>query len=416
MYGGLTYGGAHKQGMNLAKVLDKNKFNVRYFWCRPAIDKYSGFKHPLVDLMFLDDLRKNGVEVVEFKVGYRDISQKNHPWFETNFFEIFNLYKTDFIFAVRSGQAEFPVMHINKPFIEWNVFGGVDKSSNLVYSVAVSPWVQKQYLQRGGDKLKSDFCFTGINVPMSQENFRQDYKIEKNTIVLGFHQRVDDGICGEHALLAWKTAKDKTNKELAFLVLGGSENYKEIAKKLGLNVFFLPISTDSVFISKFLNTLDIYTHSGKAGESLGVAIEEAMMHKLPVVAMKGKYNGHVDVIGETTQVTENIEQYSELLLRLINDDALRSSISEKSFKRAKLLFSFDGMKQYFENLFTALYNKYCIENINNFSVVPMDIYNHLSVRMIMYRILYRFPRLLNFVLSFRNKLLIIINKSKYGNR
>ncbi|MCK9581409.1 MAG: glycosyltransferase, partial [Methanoregula sp.] len=241
-------------------------------------------------------------------------------------------------------------------------------------------------------------------------------KIDEKTIVLGFHQRVDDGICGEHALKAWKLVEDLTDKKILFLILGGSEKYKKIAKELGLNVIFLPVSTDSVFVSKFLNTLDIYTHSGKVGETLGLAIQEAMMYKLPVVAMRGKYNGHVDVIGDTSPVPGDIEGYTELLAKLINDDIFRMNVSEKSFERAKKLFSVDSMKQYFENLFIEQYQNYCAENKKDFAILPTTIYNHLNFRTITYRILYRFPRLLNFVLSLRNKLLIFIHKFAYGSR
>ncbi len=410
-YGGLSYGGAHRQSMVLSKVLNKDIFNVRYFWCNHILDKYSDSSFPAQDLSFLEELKENGVVPVEFHVGYRDISESYHAWKNTNFFEIFEKYPTDLIFSVRSGRPEFPTIHINKPLIEWNVFGSVDTvSNNLIYSVAVSPWVQRTYIKNGGNSNKSDYCFYGLEEPKTNENLRKLLNISNEHIVIGFHQRNDDNIFSEHAMNAWKYILNITDKKIYFLVLGGSDKYKNLASRLGINVHFLPVVFDSFEVSKFLNTLDIFSHSAGAGESLGIAVQEAMIHRLPIVSIYGKNNGHIDVIGKTVEVAKTQQDYNEILLDLVENNQKRNLIGSLSYKRAIEEFSIRSMKKYFENLFSQKYLEY--QNAT-FSVISTSIYDKFSFRKTLYRFLYSFPILMRFAtklyLIYKNTIIISLS-------
>jgi len=393
-YGGLSYGGAHRQSMVLAKVLNKNIFNVRYFWCKHILDKYSDSSFPAQDLNFLEELKESGVVPIEFHVGYRDISETYHTWKDTNFFEIYEKYPTDLVFAVRSGRPEFPTIHINKPLIEWNVFGSVDNiSDNLIYSVGVSPWVQRTYIENGGNSSKSGYCFYGLEEPKTNENLRSSLNISDDQIVIGFHQRNDDNIFSEHAMNAWKYVQSKTNKKIYFLVLGGSDKYKDLASKLGINVHFLPVIFDSIEVSKFLNTLDIFSHSAGAGESLGIAVQEAMIHKLPIASIYGKNNGHIDVIGNTIEIAKTQQDYNRIILTLVEDSHKINSIGSSSYERAIGEFSIQSMKNYFENLFLKKQLEY--QNVT-FSVPGVPIHDKFAFRKALYRFLYHFPILMRF--------------------
>ncbi len=391
-YGGLSYGGAQKQSIDLAKILDKNIFNIRYFWCKHISNKYSDYPYPKENLDSLTDLKKNGVETIEFHVGYRDISNPYHLWGDTNFFEIYNKYPTDLNFVVSSGRPGFPTIHINKPLIEWNVFASVDnESENLIYSVGVSPWVQKTYIENGGNKNKSGYCYYGLEEPKTNENLREKLNISEEHIVIGFHQRDDANIFAEHAMKAWKYVWDKTNKKIYFLVLGGSSKYRELAHNLGLDVHFLPVVLNSLEVTKFLNTLDIFSHSAGAGESLGIAVEEAMIHKMPIVSIYGKNNGHIDVIGNTIEIAKNQDDYNRILLDIIQNDEKRKRISLLSYERAKNNFSVSSMKKYFEDLFIKKYNEY---KNTNFKVKDLSIYNKVSFKTLLYRFMYHVPILM----------------------
>jgi glycosyltransferase involved in cell wall biosynthesis len=398
IYAGLSYGGSHKQSLSLAKILDKNIFTVRYFWCRHHQDRYSDFLFPDISLELEDDLRNHGVEPIEFQVGYRDISHPYHPWYQTDFFEVFNKYPTDLIFTVKSGTPEYPFVHLNIPVIECNIFCGVDRSPNLVYSVGLSPWVYKQYLAKGGFPEKSYYCFYGMKLERSKDDFRMQLDIPKDAIVLGFHQRDDIYIYTRQALQAWAFVRAKTNKKLFFVILGGSKKYVQLAKELQLPVRHLPITFDPQVVSKFLNTLDVFTHSAGQGETLGIAVQEAMFHGLPIVAMYGQNNGHVDVIGETMPVAKNQDEYNQLLLDLIVNDEKRKHVGDASLARANKYFGLDYMKEYYEKLFIEKYTEYCLNKKIDFHPEPLTIYSKFSLYVIAYRLLYRLPWVFKIIL------------------
>ena len=150
---------------------------------------------------------------------------------------------------------------------------------------------------------------------------------------------------------------------------------------------------DSFEVSKFLNTLDIFSHSAGAGESLGIAVQEAMIHKLPVVSIYGKNNGHIDVIGKTVEVAKTQEDYNRILLDLVENDHKRSLIGSLSYARAIEEFSVQSMKKYFEDLFLKKHLEY--QNVS-FKVIDFSIYNKFSFHKTLYRFLYNFPILMKF--------------------
>lgn len=407
IYGGLSYGGAHKQSINLAKILDKTKFNVRYFWCKHNKDLYSDFIFPKLNLLYLDDLRQNGVEVVEFIVGYRDISHPFHSWYKTNFFEVFNQYDTDIVFSSRSGRPEFPFVYINKPIIEWNIFGSVDTSENIIYSVSVSDWVHRVYTSSGGDCNKSSICYAGIDdVVIPKKNLRSKLNISKDSIVVGFHQRVDDKIFSKHAIEAWKKIKKSTNKKVVFIILGGSSKYIELSKSLDLEVIFLPQSFDFSYVSYFLNTLDIFSHSAGLGETAGLAIQEAMMHGVPVVSKTGINNGHLGVISNTIKVAKNEEEYFKILKQLIDDEKFRKNTSEKVLARARKKFSISAMQNYFEALFINKFSEFCIHS-KDYKIKSLESGSKVGLRSRLYRVLWRYNAIFviyGFLKKIKNKI------------
>lgn len=413
MYGGLTYGGAHRQAIRLASVMNKDKFNIHYFWCRHNKDKGSDFSFPEIDLSLAEEMKKNGVEVIEFNVGFRDIALSNHPWFETDFFQIFEKYPTDIVFGVRAGYPEFPFVHLQKPIVEWNVFGCVDRSDNLVASISVSPWIQQKWIQNGGFESLSSVCYSGLNAAgIEAGDLRKELGIKKNEIAIGFHQRKDDNIYGEQALIAFSQIKNKINKKVKFLILGGSEKYKDLSRGLEIEAIFLPVTFDYKKISLFLNTLDIYTHSGGAGETLGIAIQEAMMHGLPIVSMFGENNGHVDVIGESGKVCKDIDEYRDFLFSLIQNNVERRLLGSYARQKAENEFSINKVAQFFERVFADVYNKYVKKNIE-FKIQSTNIYFFYKSTVFLKKIINKFPHFKNFLKSSFHGLRLVSASSKY---
>jgi glycosyltransferase involved in cell wall biosynthesis len=358
-YAGISYGGAHRQVIRLACALDKKKINVRFFWCKHKKDIGSTFIFPELDYNNLDILRAHGVDVVEFNVEARDIRRRFHPWLNTNFWEIFRKYETDLVFTAKAGYPEYPFILMKHPVVEWNVFSSLDVTGNLVMSVSQSDWVQNAWLNIGGDSTKNTLIYPFVPEPQTQDGLRKYLGISVSDVVIGFHQREDDHIYGEQALIAYSLLDMKIRKKTKFLILGGSEKYVHLANKLGVCLIKLPIEKDYEKVSKFLNSLDIYTHSGGSGETLCIAIQEAMMHGLPVITMdiKGRPNAQISTLRNSGIIVNNVNEYAERLNFIIQNNNQRLIIGAESKKIALQEYSEESCVSKFTQLFFKLHNR-----------------------------------------------------------
>ena len=340
---------------NLALKLNKDKFNVNYMWCKPGKDLYSNFSHPVPSDKEIEcqtrELVDSGVNAVEFVVNERFVPDPNLPWKDTNFWDKYYSIDTDIVFTWRSGRQEYPFCHINEAVIEWNVFGGYDKSKNIVKSLAISPWCKKDFIRNGGNENKSEVVYLPLTSPVTNENFRKELNIDSETIVCGMHQRNEDSIFDSHSLDAIKNAVNKSNKKIDFVFMGGSSKYKDYANSIGLKGHFLESSSDYFDVSKFLNTLNIYTHARKDGETLGEAIQEAMVHKLPIISHTSQWNAHIDTIGIGGKVCKTQNEYNNLLLKWVQNLDIAKDIGKQGKLFAEERYSWDGVLKQIEDIF-----------------------------------------------------------------
>ena len=369
-YGGMTY----RTMIELACRLDKKKFNVVYFWCLPGVDKFSGFKHPIPtneDIkLHKSNLVSNGVLPIEFKVQNRFIPDPNLPWENTNFWQLFDEVKTDVVFTWRGGRQEYPFCHINKPIVDWNVFGFFDPTFNVFKTLAISPYCLKENILNGNLTSKVEVAFLPLNEFKSKLNLRKELGISEDTIVVGMHQRVEDTIFDPHSLNAIKYVTQNSKIKLKIIFLGGSKKYEKYSKSLKLDGIFLEATKDYSYVSKFLNTLDIYTHARKDGETLGAAIQEAMIHSLPVLSHKSQWNAHIDTLGPGGIVCENQNDYNKILLSWVENLEKAKDFGEKGFQYALNRYSWKSTISIIENVFLEAANM----NLKGWLPVKLSIY------------------------------------------
>jgi len=359
MYGGLSYGGAHKQIIRLICLLDKERFNITYFWCAPGRDKGSTFQWPDMDYSNITRMERSGITVIEFFASGRDIRSRYHKWLDTDFMKKYYSVKTDIILTAKSGHPEYPFILLNKPIVEYNIFGLNDSTPSLAFSALSSEWVYNLWQSKSGNK-RGRVIYPGVPETIKNVGLREAHGMNHSKVVLGFHQRADDNIYGEHALRAAAIAKKSVQKDISVVVMGGSDKYKELAKLLCLDVAFIPVTKEWADISNFLSTLDIYVHSGGAGETLCIAIQEAMMHGLPVITMEipEKANGQIGTLGDCGIVTRNIEEYADAIRQLSDNVDARRALGKRARAYAIKNYSLKAWKEEFESVFTAIHNEY----------------------------------------------------------
>ncbi len=323
-YSGLSPGGAEKQLIRLATELNKDKFQVDYYWCHPCVDLFSNAISNPSSMVQKKYLEENGVRTIEFKVEKRDISDSTHKWINTNFWEVFDYNKYDIIQTAKSGHPEYPFTYIPKPIIEWNIYGSVDFSPNIYKTICISKWIYDIWISNGGDSKKGSIVYPGVLESESNLEKSLDRKsYYSKYLTLGFHQRPSNDIFSPIPLNVFVRVRRSLyhfEHFVRFTILGGGDLYKKQAKDLGIDVEFIDPTAEWSEICEFLSSLDIYCHGRKDGECHGTAIQEAMLHGLPVVSHKSLMNGHIEIIGDCGKVCGNEKEYKEYLTKLISDD------------------------------------------------------------------------------------------------
>lgn len=356
-FGGLSAGGTEKWLQMMAANLPRNEFEVDYYYCDAAPYCKSSYKHADTDENRLKYMNDNNVTLIKFRVGFKDVSKYTHDWTDTDFWQLFDEKNYDLIQTAKAGPEEYPFYLINKPVVEYITLGtGVDFGKNIARSIHLSNWQRLRWFKKGGDIKKSSIIPIPVERPINNENLRKDLLIPDNAIVMGLHQRVDNEIYSEVPLNSYRQI-NSDNKY--FIVMGGGDMYKEQAKKLGLkNVLFLKHSADPEKISKFLNTLDIYAHGRKDGETFGTVLAEAMIHGLPCLSHSSEVaNAQPETMGPGGFFAKDQNEYTDLLQKLFSDEKLRIETGNSGKKYAEENYLLDVCLKKLLDIYKYVLNK-----------------------------------------------------------
>lgn len=139
----------------------------------------------------------------------------------------------------------------------------------------------------------------------------------------------------EYLLKAFSLLKERSNARLVILGEGKEEaNLKKLSKELGIDkhVLFLGFKDNPY---KYMKRSTIFVFPSLY-ESFGIAMVEAMSCGVPVIATKS-YEGIENIIEqERTGLLVNVgdeQAIAESMLRLLNDEKLRRSLSEEAKER-----------------------------------------------------------------------------------
>ena len=355
-FGGLAAGGTERRLQAIAANLPKEQFDITYFYCDAAPYIGSDYKHADTDPKRLQYMHANGVDLIKFHVGAKDITVPTHDWVDTDFWELFDQSQYDIVQTGKAGPAEYPFYLLSIPFIETvNLDAGVDHSENLVWSFFASQWQRKRWIRSGGRIEKSSVIATPVFSPATNTNLRKKLGIPENALVCGFHQRNDDRIFSPIPLDAFAQT---SNSNRHFLVMGGRESYREQAATLGVsNVHFLEHSGDSVRISAFLNSLDIFAHGRRDGETFGTVLAEAMAHERPCLShasLVGNNNAQIETMGPGGLFAQDLDEYCQMLETLFENEELRKKLAQKARTHAERYYSLSACVQKVANTYLQL--------------------------------------------------------------
>lgn len=343
-FGGLSAGGTERFLHTIAGNLPKDKFIVDFFYCDAAPYIGSNWQHPDTDPDRKKYLESKDVNLIKFNVGFKNVTTYTHDWVNTNFWELFDENNYDVVISGRAGHPEYPFYLIkHTPIINiLTLIAGVDNQNNVFKTIQISNWSGQQWINQGGDKSRLEIIPIVQEIPSQPfSNFREELNIESK-FIYGFHQRNSEGIFSDVPLNAYKKIE---NDDTCFLLLGGTDEYKQQAERLNLKNFIsLPHTGNNDIIHKFLETIDVFSHGRNDGETFGAVFTEAMYHKKPSISHFSVANGHVEVIGPSGKVFErnDIDGYANEMLILKENKSYYDEKSINGFEHYIKNYSLDS--------------------------------------------------------------------------
>ena len=356
-FGGMCIGGTEKYLQTIASYLPKDQFEVDFFYCDAAPYIGSDFKHLDTDASRVEYTKSHGVNLIKFNVGFKDVTKPTHDWVDTNFWDVFNEDDYDVIQTGRSGHPEYPFTMINKtPIVDSiHLSGMAENKENVLKTVLVSEEQRQRWIGAGGNPQRGVVIPVPVEVPKYiDDNYIKDWGLECK-FVFGMHQRNDKNIFSSIPLEAYDEIE---TDDTAFIILGGSANYRKQASDLRLkNVHFFDTTSDVDKIHKFLNTLNVYAHGRSDGEQCSSSIIEGLSHGLPMISHSAASMGQVEQIGDAGEVVESYKEYADVMRRMVNDSEYYDQCASNSSSRYNKIYNVESIINRFIEIYKEIVNE-----------------------------------------------------------
>tara|TARA_Y100001937_G_C7106292_1_gene325189 strand:- start:665 stop:1729 length:1065 start_codon:yes stop_codon:yes gene_type:complete len=353
----MANGGTEKYLQTIASHLPKDEFDVDFFYCDAAPYIGSDFKHLDTDISRVEYCKSHGVNLRKFSVEFKDVTKSTHDWINTDFWQYFNEEDYDVIQTGRSGHPEYPFTMINKtPIIDSIHLSGMGENKPNVYkTILISQEQKSKWVRAGGDSTRGEIIPVPVEVPDYDSSSYVEEFGWKDKFIFGMHQRNDIHIFSSIPLEAYEEIQSDNT---AFLILGGSSNYRKQAKDYRLkNVKFLDTTSDIGKIHKFLNTLDVYAHGRSDGEQCSSSIIEGMSHSLPMISHIAPSMGQREQIGNAGKVVDGYEDYANEMKKLMSDVDYYTQCKNNSGKRYKEIYNVPSIINRFVKLYKEVVNQ-----------------------------------------------------------
>ncbi len=217
----------------------------------------------------------------------------------------------------------------------------------------------------------------GFDLSKFQENkdekrkaFRQKYKLDDDEIAISIIGRLVPVKNHTLFLEGLKIVSEKTTKKIrAFIVGDGEDRIKIESKANELNIPFVDGTQKNektlLTFTSWIKEIDIVLAGSDIialtsfNEGTPVSLIEAQAANKPIITTNVGGIENVVLNNETALLCENnnIEEFASQLLKIIENDNLRSSLSEKGWEHVKKQFHFTRLVNDMEKLYKELTEK-----------------------------------------------------------
>ena len=211
-------------------------------------------------------------------------------------------------------------------------------------------------------------CFQE-NIEEKRKSFRNNYLIKEDEIAIGIIGRLVPIKNHQLFINTINEVKKRTSKKIRAFIIGDGEEKNQLIshlKRIGLDYVEWnkdKFATTVTFTSWIKNIdwanagLDIIALSS-LNEGTPVSLIEAQASNKPIVTTNVGGVENIVLKNETAFITEtnNLEEFTSRLLKLVDDDVLRKKMSEKGWSFVKNKFHYTRLVNDMRNLYHTLLN------------------------------------------------------------
>lgn len=248
------------------------------------------------------------------------------------------------------------------------------KRSSKIIAISEKQKYELSEVYKIADKDKFSIIPLGFDLSRFQENgeskrikFREKYNITDNEIAIAIVGRLVPIKNHELFLKSIKYVTENTNKKIRAFIVGDGESKEKIVnktKELGLDYTFSNDKATINFTSWITDVdtvyagVDIVTLTS-LNEGTPVSLIEAQAANKPILSTRV---GGVEniVVSEKTGLladTNNVQDFSKKLLKLVDDNTYREKLSKEGWKTVKEKYSFKTLVKNTEDLYYDLLEK-----------------------------------------------------------
>lgn len=279
-----------------------------------------------------------------------------------------------FIGVVSSGD-QWPISDLPSqlPLLLISPFGDFCSNGN-VRRLYVSGYSNVQRLKRKGIEIAEVF-FNPLSVPPTKSKGN----VEKSGgVTFGRCGRNDSSIFDPISLNAFARLESEYGSLVKYIYVNPSVQARELVKKLLLRNVEFREWLDEEDLLQFYSEIDVFAHARRDGETLGVAIGEAMLHSCVVLSHKTSFfNEHLFLVREPfgfVAELDDVSGYYENMKWCVTNKKLLPALGESARQFALHYFSREKISKKIVDD--------CIE-LTSYSGVPLGIVirlKHKSIR------------------------------------
>jgi len=225
------------------------------------------------------------------------------------FKKILNDISPDILVTVVNEPCQDMIRNIPRwiPVILISPFGYFSSNGNI-RRLYVSGKKNVQILKKFDVKNAESFCNPFI-IPSLNNAKAEARNFSKNqTIVFGRSGRSDAFVFDPISIKAFAMLENKFGSIVKYIYLNPSKEAVLLASSLGIkNIEFKGWQSEEDLTS-FYREIDVFAHSRRDGETLGVAIIEAMLYQNPVISHESLFfNEHLQFVNEDFMVASKLD-------------------------------------------------------------------------------------------------------------